>query len=244
MESKQSKILWGLWCVGVVSGLALSAQRTARVNELKRTHRDVKAKAGLLKVDDPTKVYVTQVINPVIPLALQKKMASVWQFEIHLPIGYGKTSIRLSSPISANGLRNRGGTSSSSSAAEKEITRGLWTMTLQKEDDQWTLSSSGPSGSGKSYLRDLSIESIDDLIVDTICPEPGKTVEIAPERFFNLFRLRTSEEVKNRRRSNKKLPLYPGVAIWMGPQASRTAFEAVRSGSEIPEKLARVILND
>lgn len=244
MKSKRTKLFWGLWCIGVVLGLALSFQRNARVNELKRVHRDVRAKAGLLQVGDPSKVYVTPVKNPVVPLVLQKKQVRVWQFQMHLPIGYGTHVINLSGQISEDGLENRGARSSSSNSPRKEAIRGLWTLTLHEEDSQWILLSSGPSSSGRTYLNDLNGESVDKLLVKTICPEPGKTVEIAPDQFFNLLRIRKAEKEPSLSSQKQDSDLYAGAALWIGPTASQAAFDAVSGGGKDPEDLAKVILNE
>lgn len=245
MKKKLTKLFWGLWCVGVASGLVLSFQQNALVNELKATHRDVKAKSGLLKIDDPTKVYVTPVTSPVVPIVLQKeKRGRVWQFQMHLPIGYGVCVMKVGGPISEDGLHNRGGISSSTSSAQKEAIRGLWTFRVYEEDGQWILSSSGPSSSGRTNFRALDIESVDDLIVTTISPEPGKTVEIAPDVFFNLLRIRTAEKDQRSQYREQDKELYPGAAVWIGPKVSRVAFEAIRRGSEKPEELAKVLSNE
>lgn len=244
MKSKRTKLFWGIWCVGVALGLTFSFQRTSRVNELKRVHRDVKAKAGLLRVDDPTKVYVTAVISPVIPAVLQKETVRVWQFQVYLPVGYATQVLKLSGPITKDGARNRGGHSSSSSTAKKEAVRGLWTLTLHEEDGQWKLSSSQPSGSGQMSLRIDGLASIDDLIVKTICPEPGQTVEIEPDQFFNLIRIRKAEKAPNRKNRKQDLDLYAGSAMWIGPKDSRAAFDAVSDGGKDPNDLAKVMLNE
>lgn len=244
MKNKFTKLFWGLWSVGVTFGLVLSIQQNTIVNDLKEKHRDVKAKSGLLKIDDPTKVYVTPVTSPVVPIVLQDERVRVWQYQVHLPIGYGVCVIEVGGPMTKDGIHNRGGTSSSMSSPRKEALRGLWTFCLYEKDGQWKLSSSGPSSSGQISLHEFDIDSVDDLIVTTISPEAGRTVEIAPDVFFNLLRIRTVQKAQRRQYQERDKELYPGVAVWIGPKASRPAFDAIRNGSENPGDLSKVILND
>lgn len=230
--------------MGVGLGLMFSIQRTIRVQELERIHQDVQSKAGMLRVEDASKVYVTPVNSPNVPLLLQKQNVRVWQFQIHLPAGYVTRVIKLGGPISDDGLQNRGGRTSLWNSPEKEAIRGLWTLTLHAENGRWILSTSGPSSSGRTYLRAPKLESVGDLTFNTICPEPGQTVEIPPDQFFNLIRIRTAEKVPNGSGRKQGSGFYPGAALWIGPQSSQPAFDAVSSGSQAPDDLAKVILNE
>lgn len=244
MNSKRSRIFWGIWCIGVGLGLYLSIQRTAQINDLKRAHREVKAKAGLLEVEDPSMVYVMPVNEPVIPLVMQTDQCRAWQFQIHLPVGYAPQVISLDGPIDEGGLRNEGGHTSSHDGFNKESIRGLWTITLHQDDGKWMVSRNGPTSSGRTELRGGLMGSLDELVVKTICPEPGQTVEINPDVFFNLVRVRTVEEASSRSRRKRKVARYAGTSMWIGPQSSQSAFDAVRQGSRAPEDVAKVMLDD
>ncbi len=228
-------------CVIVVGGV-FSFRKSRDVRELRAIHQDLKAKVGLIEIRDPTKVYVVPIAEPAVPLAIQNEVDRIWQFQLYVPPNYPLCFLAYSGNISADGTISQGGSSSHYSSGDPESIKGLLTIGLIREGENWSVSHSGPGGSSGSSNFSVSTDlSLNKMIIDSIDSVQSETIEFPVDAFFRILSIRDPESKKSRTIGNRSVKLHDGIAFWLGPQTSMSAMEAAKQGNLQAEDADKVM---
>ena len=212
-----------------VVGFGYSVHYNQRLSKLRQTHTDLRARAGLLEVEDPAKVAITHVpvSDEAIPPGVSK--AYVWQYRMYLPANYGPCYVTKRGLVKADSPQGTAGASSSWSSPQPEPQEALATMALINSDDDWLFCRTTGGGSSSSNMpNDFTLESLDDFVVEPVVEE-GQTRVFDTDEAICLFRLREKELATNRNGETEK-DRYRGLVVYLFSQQHQDDFKAWENG--------------
>ncbi len=212
-----------------VVGCGYSIYFNRLVSELRQFHADLRARVGLLEVEDPSKVSITRVpfSEDAIPPGVNE--AYVWQYRIHLPANFGACYQTQNGLVKADSPQGRGGSSSNWSSPKPEAYEVLATMALIHSDGKWLFCRTADGGSSAYGIPDdFKFESLDELVVEPVVEE-GETRVFDADEAICLLRLREKELATNRAGAPEK-DLYRGFVVYFFSRQHEGAFTAWASG--------------
>ncbi|WP_182865652.1 hypothetical protein [Stieleria mannarensis] len=227
-SSRSRRPVTWLIVLGAAIGIASSIHFNRQLFDLRRQRARLIEEVGLLDVTDPKRVHISRV--PVGPDDIPPGVAAahVWRYRIYLPAGYGPCFITGRRAIAADSPRSTGGRDFSSRGKEQDPVETVLTIALIKKETGWISSRiQGGSSSSSSLSDDLPLDSLDDLVVESVVTAETPSKSFSVDEPICLLRLRGQQPVE----SKKDQPtLYPGIVTYLVELDRRDAFEQWAQG--------------
>ncbi|WP_148080319.1 hypothetical protein [Roseimaritima ulvae] len=217
-----------MFVAGIVTLIVLS-----RFNrELQRDVLQLEAELGRMSVEDPDKIHIVAIEDPVVPPEVAPYVDEIWQYRCYLPPGYDFRRMRGGGRLSDRGLYFQGGFSTSHSSPRSEPYHRLLTIGLQRQDEgvECFFSFGGSSSSGRWDVQaDLNG---DELVVETLATPGGPAQSFDQDTILPLLRLYDPNTAEPKQIDGRTLTTYAGGIVVICPAKLEAEFAQLRQGKQ------------
>jgi hypothetical protein len=201
-------------------------------NQNKRLGEDIRqleAELGRMSIDDVKRIHLVEIESPDVPPEVRSHLEGVWQFRCYLPPNYALMQIMGDGRITADGIYQSGGSSSSWGSPKPEAVHELVTVSFQKRDNRMeSFFSFGGSHSTTSWQ--FYPEKFEALVIQKLVSSNQGPRSFDQNTILPLLRIYDPSTVEEQNVGNQTLTTYAGGLVLLCPVSREQEVNELRAG--------------
>lgn len=220
-----------LTLLAVLVGGAYWRQVTGENRALSKQVEQLEAEVGRMLIDDPSRVYMTEIAQPQVPPEVASQIVRIWQFRCYLPPGYDFVRFTGGGEVTKQGCYLNGGTSSSWGTPSPDATHQLLTVSLQRKDKQIEVFYSFGGSSGTTSWGSFSPEELGpNLVVQKLAESKQGARSFKADAILPLLKLYDSASATDKQVAGNTLTIFQGGCFVLYPKSREAEFRELTRG--------------